>query len=75
MSEAYILTTDSKVEPTAKAGTVVYPCRKPDYGLASYDARMLGVPCRAMTLSPDGDYPFFVVPCHDMKPAAQEGEG
>jgi hypothetical protein len=50
-----------------EAGTVVYPLRGPDYGLASNDSRMLKTPCRSMTLDPGGDYPGFVVPVSNME--------
>ena len=40
----YIMLTDSKLEPTAIAGSVVYRCVKSDYGMASDDARMTGKP-------------------------------
>jgi hypothetical protein len=58
---------DSTVEPKAKAGTTVYRCTKPDYGLVSGDERGLGVPCIFMTLDKTGDYPGFVVRQSDVE--------
>jgi len=50
-----------------KAGTVVYDSRKHDYGLASDDTRITGVPHISVTLDPSGDYPVFTVAEHDLE--------
>ncbi len=63
----YKLLTDSKINLSAVAGTIVYACRGPDYGLAGDDTRHTGVPHRSVTLNPDGDYPCFTHPIREMK--------
>ena len=63
----YFMKSDSRVEPKATVGTEVFPCRGSDYGMARDDERMLGEPCRSMTLDKDGGYPFFVVPLSQME--------
>lgn len=63
----YRLLKDSKLEPKAVAGSVVYRLRKHDYGLSRDDERILGYPCESVTLNSDGDYPSFVVPLHDLQ--------
>lgn len=64
---AYKLLRDSKLEPTAKAGTLVYDCAGYDYGTANDDTRMTGVVHKSVTLDPGGDYPFFTVPASDLE--------
>lgn len=44
------------------AGTTVYLCMKPDYGLAGDDERSTGEEHLTVTLKSDGDYPFFTAP-------------
>lgn len=63
----YIVLKQSQREPKAKVGVVVYPSRRPDYGLALDEEREFGFPCRSVTLNADGDYPFFVMRCDDMQ--------
>lgn len=46
----------------ARAGDTVYRLMRPDYGLAADDEHATGVVHVSVTLSPDGDYPFFTVP-------------
>ena len=58
----YRLLRDAATNEAAVAGTIVYPCAKPDYGLAGDDTRMTGVCHVSVTLNHDGDYPFFTVP-------------
>jgi hypothetical protein len=58
---------DSTLEKKAVAGTIVYTCVKPDYGIASGDTRALGYQVMSMTLNEDGDYPSFSVARHDME--------
>lgn len=58
----YRLLRDAATNETAVAGTIVYPCAMPDYGLADDDTRMTGIRHVSVTLNPDGDYPFFTVP-------------
>lgn len=60
----YRLLKDSKVDPRAKAGVIVYDQRGSDYGLSRDDERILGYECTTVTLNEDGDYPGFVVPRH-----------
>lgn len=49
------------------AGTIVYDSRKYDYGLANDDTRLFGIEHVSVTLEPDGDYPCFTVPKHDLE--------
>ena len=58
---------DSKLEPTAKTGAIVYPCQKYDYGMAMADTWMLGIECISVTLNKDGGYPFFTIPRQDLE--------
>ncbi len=51
-----------------KAGTVVYDQKYHDYGLSSDDTRQTGVEHVTVTLKPDGDYPGFTVPKHQLEP-------
>lgn len=53
-----------------KAGTTVYRCSKPDYGLANDDCRATGEKHISVTLDKDGDYPFFTVPVSQLKEKA-----
>ena len=66
-STKYRMKRDSKINSFAKAGTIVYPQRGPDYGLASADTRAFGYECMTVTLNADGSYPGFVVPVHDLE--------
>lgn len=59
MANAFVMLSDSKIEPAAKKGTTVYACSKPDYGCANDDTRHTGVEHVSLTLDPTGDYPFF----------------
>lgn len=68
----YRMKHDSKLEPRAKAGTIVYSQRGPDYGLARDDERMTGIPHRTVTLNSNGDYPGFTVPAHDLEVVKDE---
>lgn len=63
----YKMKADSKVDPTLKAGGTVYPCSKSDYGCSRDDERAYGFPCRSVSRTEDGDYPFVVVPMHDLE--------
>lgn len=63
----YKLKKDSTVDPTAKSGDIVFSLKRPDYGLASDDSRFLGYECVSVTKNEAGDYPFFVVPRHDLE--------
>lgn len=62
--QAYILLEDFEVpgDPALIKGTVVYRCIQGTYGVVTYDSRMTGKPHIAITLDPDGGYPFVVVP-------------
>jgi hypothetical protein len=68
----YRLLQDSKIEPAAKEGHIVFKLAKPDYGLASEDTRLTGIPHVSVTLDPSGDYPSFTVPKSALQPI--EGE-
>ena len=48
---------------TAKAGDTVYSYRGATYGTVDEEEERISVPCRAITASPDGvTPPFLVVP-------------
>lgn len=72
MTQAYRMLVDSKLEPKAKKGTIVYRQSGYDYGLASDDTRMTGIPHISVTLNSDGDYPGFTVPERDIEKVEQE---
>lgn len=62
MPTKYRLKSDSQLEPRAKAGTIVYGIAGHDYGLASDDSRITGVPHTSVTLDPQGGPPSFTIP-------------
>lgn len=68
----YHVLKDSKLEARAVAGSVIYRYAGCDYGCSSDDARMTGVEHKAMTLSEDGDGPFFTMPVTDMAPLGEK---
>jgi hypothetical protein len=65
---AFRLLNDSKLEPKATKGTLVYRCNHFDYGIAFDDYVGTGVPHTSVTLDPNGSYPFFTVPTRDLEP-------
>jgi hypothetical protein len=67
MPTAYEIQSDSELEPAATKGTTVYECVAHDYGCASDDTRITGVPHISVTLKPDGGYPFFTHPRHMLR--------
>lgn len=64
---AYRLKTDSTLEPKAVAGSVVYPIRGHDYGSASDDTAVTGIPHCSVTLDRAGGYPYFTIPVQDIE--------
>ena len=62
MVTQYEMLADSPLERKAVKGAIVYKFVRYDYGLASDDTRMTGVPHVSVTLDPEGGYPFFTVP-------------
>ncbi len=65
--QKYRTLKDSIVEPSVKAGSIVYRQRGWDYGLASDDTRATGVEHVSVTLNEDGDYPGFTIPLRDLE--------
>lgn len=63
----YRMLTDSTIEPAATKGTVVQKCANHDYGCASDDTRITGVPHISLTLNENGDYPFFTHPFNQLE--------
>jgi hypothetical protein len=63
----YELLSDSKIEPNAKAGSIVYRVSGYDYGLSRDDTRMTGIEHVSVTFSPEGDYPSFTHPLSALK--------
>ena len=49
------------------AGTICYDLMKHDYGLASDDTRLTGVPHVSVTLDPEGGYPSFTIVAADLE--------
>lgn len=49
-----------------KAGSLVNQAMSYDYGLARDDANWTGVEHVSVTVDPNGGYPFFTVPLHDL---------
>ncbi len=70
MTKTYRMLKDSSLEPKAVIGTIVYGISHHDYGLASDDSRMTGVPHISVTLNSEGLYPFFTVPLADLEALA-----
>ena len=64
MTTAYRLLRDRFGKP---AGSICYPCRYHDYGLANDDTRRTGVEHWSMTLNSDGSWPSFTVPVHELE--------
>lgn len=48
-------------------GTICYDFMRHDYGLASDDTRITGVPHVSVTLDPDGGYPSFTIVATDLE--------
>jgi hypothetical protein len=65
----YVVLQNSKLEPKAAAGTVVFRPNGWDYGSANDDTRVTGVEHISVTLDADGDYPFFTIPMRDLRMA------
>lgn len=59
---AFRLLRDSAIEPSARTGTTVYELIEWDHGCAAGDTEAFGLDCISVTLRPDGQPPFFVVP-------------
>lgn len=66
MPKKFQLATDSTINKSAKAGTIVFVCTKHDYGCANDDTRATGKHHTSMTLDPEGDYPFFTHPTEQL---------
>lgn len=60
--QAFKLLKDSKLEPKATAGATVYEIRGWDYGIASDDTQITGIPHTSVTLDPEGGPPSFTIP-------------
>lgn len=62
--QAYTLLEDFQLpgDPVLERGTIVYQCIEATYGVAANDRQMTGKPYVAVTLDPNGGYPFVVVP-------------
>lgn len=67
MIRSFVMLTDSQINPDAVKGTIVYKAAKADYGCASDDTAMTGIPHISVSLKPDGDYPFFTHPLRDLE--------
>lgn len=67
MPTKYRMLTDSKLEPKATKGSIVYKCAKNDYGVSADDTRISGVQHISLSLTSDGDYPFFTHPLKDLE--------
>lgn len=67
MGVKFKMLATSKVDPTLVAGDVVYRLSKYDYGSARTDSAAFGFSCVSVTRDQSGDYPFIVVPEHDLE--------
>lgn len=67
MPQAYEMLSNSKIEPEATIGKTVYKCAKHDYDCAGDDTRATGVEHISLSLTPDGDYPFFTHRVSELK--------
>lgn len=50
------------------AGVTVYMAAVHDYGLARDDTNCTGIEHVSVTLDPEGGYPFFTIPAHQLQP-------
>lgn len=66
MVRKYRVLKDSKREPKAVAGMIIYDSFNYDYGCANDDTRLTGVEHKSFTLDPKGGYPFFTMPARDV---------
>jgi hypothetical protein len=66
---AFRLLCDQPGETALAAGTLVYECLKDDFGAANQDSRRTGDRHLAVTMDPEGGYPFFTVRRKDLAPA------
>lgn len=73
MTTAYRLrgTTTHLGTSNIAAGTVVYGTAYHDYGIASSDSRFFFEEYRSVSLTPDGDYPYYTVPVRLLGPATE----
>ena len=72
MAIKYLMLKDSDLEPRAVAGSTVYHCATYDFGIADADSRRTGRKHIAVTLNPNGSYPVFTVPEHEVAMVAEE---
>ena len=67
MTRRYEIIEESKIEPMAKRGVIVYGFAKCDYGLARDDSRHTGIEHISVTFNSAGDYPSFTHPRHALR--------
>jgi hypothetical protein len=65
--KSYRMKSDSTIEPSVKAGTIVYDLKGWDYGLANDDTRAFNREHTSVTLNSNGDHPSFTVPVEDLE--------
>src|SRR4051812_30441263 len=65
--KAYRVLKASQLNSAATEGTLVFPCRTHDYGMASDDTQLTGIKHVSVTLKRSGGYPFFTIPLHDLE--------
>jgi hypothetical protein len=65
---AYRILRADRASSPVEVGATVYRLFGWDYGCAADDTRLLGFDHVAVTLEPDGDYPFFTIPLADLEP-------
>lgn len=66
MTKVYRLKSNDNAEKHP-AGTLCYPLRGWDFGLANDDTRITGIEHKSVTLDPNGDYPSFTVRFSDLE--------
>lgn len=57
---------------TLAAGTILYDCLLPDYGVRSDNERLLNQPCSSVTQKRSGDYPFHIIPTNLLEPVSYQ---
>lgn len=67
MPQAYRVLDNSLAAQPVAVGTIVYECHGHDYGCANDDTMIRGFPHVSVTLDPQGGYPFFTIPEHDLE--------
>lgn len=63
----YRVLSKAQANGEVEVGDIVYRCNGHDYGLCRDDERETGLEHFPATLKPDGGYPLFTIPRHDLE--------